>query len=221
MKVIGLTGSPRGKNSSTLRLVEAAIEGAGQSGAEVEIIDITRFRINYCKGCGVCYDRGRCRQDDDFEYILNKIFGADGIVLGSPNYVDSVPAQVRTLMDRMGDARHCQMLDGKYAFSVSTTGSSGEEYVLRYMNDFLMNSGAFITGSVGASIGTCPSSINDAAEKACELGKDLVKAILEKRSYPEQEAVHMAFRKSFASTIRANKEKWAHDYLYWAQKGWV
>jgi multimeric flavodoxin WrbA len=221
MKVTGIAGSPRGKNSSTLRLIEAALAGAGQAGAEVEIIDITKLQINYCKGCGTCYSKGRCGQDDDFCYVLDKITDSDGIVLGSPAYFDSVTAQMKTLMDRMSDAIHCQQLSGKYGFAVCTTGSSGEGPVTNYMNDFLIMCGAFVTGGVGAAVGIDPCSMDRASKTAYAMGKDLVIAVREKRAYPEQEDRQRKIRKWLRERILANKEPWAHDYFYWTQQGWI
>jgi multimeric flavodoxin WrbA len=221
MKVIGIIGSPRGKNSTTLRLLEAAVEGASQSGAEVEIADITKLRINYCRGCGNCHATGHCEQDDDFSFVLGKIQAADGIVLASPSYVDSVTAQMKTLMDRMSETVQCQQLSDRYGFSVCTTGSSGEDLVIDYMNNFLIGCGASVIGGAGASIGRNPASVNTAMERSYALGKDLVAAIREKRTYPEQEARHRDLRKKYGDVVCANKEKWAHDYLYWVQKGWV
>ena len=221
MKVTGIIGSPRGKNSSTLRLMEAAIEGASQAGAETEILDITKLRIGFCKGCGACYSRGKCEQDDDFSYAMEKLLKADGIVLGSPSYMDSVTGQLKAMMDRMSDTIHCQQFSGKYGFSVCTTGSSGADLVVNYMNNFLISCGATVIGGAGAAIGQHPGSINEAMEKAYLMGKDLIVAIGERRTYPEQEAVHRRYREIFGESIRANKEKWAHDYLHWVQKGWV
>ena len=221
MKVTGIIGSPRGKNSSTLRLMEAAIEGASQAGADTEILDITKLRIGYCKGCGTCYNKGKCDQDDDFSYVIEKMLKADAIILGSPSYIDSVTGQMKTLMDRMSDAIHCQQFSGKYSMSVSTTGSSGVDLVVNYMNTFMINCGATVIGGAGAAIGQKPGSINDAMEKAYLLGKDLVAAAKEHRTYPDQEFVHKRYREMFGESIRANKEKWAHDYLHWVQRGWV
>jgi len=49
---------------------------------------------------------------------------ADGIVLGSPVYINAS----RTTQDDdrpLADAIHCQMLVGKYGCAVTTAGSSG------------------------------------------------------------------------------------------------
>ncbi|WP_342771917.1 flavodoxin family protein, partial [Methanoculleus sp. UBA300] len=48
-------------------------------------------------------------KDDDFSGLYQTMLESDGIVLGSPNYINSVTAQTKTLFDRMADAIHCQM----------------------------------------------------------------------------------------------------------------
>ena len=47
---------------------------------------------------------------------------ADGIVLGSPNYINQVTAQLKTVLDRMADSIHCQSFAGKYGCGVCTAG---------------------------------------------------------------------------------------------------
>ena len=118
MKVLGLIASPRGKESNTLRLVNAVLEGAKEEGAETELLDLYQQRIEFCNACGTCYATGECTLLDDFPDICNRIMDADGIVLGAPNYIDSVPAKMKALFDRMADAIHCQMLTGKFGCSV-------------------------------------------------------------------------------------------------------
>jgi hypothetical protein len=43
-----------------------------------------------------------------------KMKKAEGIVLGSPVYIDSVTAQLKRWIDRSANAMHCMMLLGKY-----------------------------------------------------------------------------------------------------------
>ncbi len=63
--------------------------------------------------------KGECIYDDDFVELNRKILDCDGLVLGSPNYFRSVTAQMKTIIDRMGDTVHCQLLTGKYGCSVA------------------------------------------------------------------------------------------------------
>jgi hypothetical protein len=49
----------------------------------------------------------------------------------------------------------------------------------------------------------------------------MVSAIKEKRHYPEQESTHAEWRKAFSLSVKYNKEKWAHNYQHWVEKGWL
>ncbi|MDI6718040.1 MAG: flavodoxin family protein [Methanomicrobiales archaeon] len=221
MKVLGINGSPRGANSRTLRLVQAALRGAESGGADTELVDVCDLDIEYCTGCGTCYATGTCVQADDFEEVWAKIQDADGIVLGSPVYIHSVTAQLKTLIDRTADAVHCQLLTGKYGCAVSTTGGGGEQEVIDYMNHYLNMLGAVTVGGVGIALGRHPDGLPATEEKAFALGKDLVQAIAEKRRYPEQEKALAAQREYFRRLVEANRETWTHEYEYWMDRGWM
>ncbi len=148
-----MNGSPRGSRSQTLRLVRAVLDGARDAGAEVEFVDICKLDIGYCRGCLVCYERGECVRRDDFPGLYQKMLASDGIVLGSPNYINSVTAQIKTMLDRMGDAIHCQFFLGKYGCAVSTAGGSRADEVVDYLNDVLQTLGANTVGGVGVILG--------------------------------------------------------------------
>lgn len=221
MKIIGILSSPHGRKSATLGLVEAAVEGARQAGAETELVDITKLKINYCKGCVCCYAKGRCPQKDDFQGVLDKMLAADGIVLSSPNYIDNVSAQLKTLLDRMADVIHAQQFDGKYGFSVTTSGGGNDDFILRIMNSFLTKSGATVIGGVGLAVGRHYAQLPAKKEEARRLGSGLASAIEEQKVYPEQVKQHEEFRERFSVSLKMNKDRWAFDYARWISKGWI
>ena len=72
MKVIGLNASPKGKDSNTLRLVNAVLAGAKDEGAETELVDIYTLRIEHCTACGTCYAKGECTLLDDFPDLFEQ-----------------------------------------------------------------------------------------------------------------------------------------------------
>ena len=114
MKILGINASPKGEKSQTRRLVMGVLDGARAAGADVTFIDLCSLDIGYCTACGTCYAKGECIRDDDFPALLAKMLDADGIVLGSPNYINQVTAQLKTMLDRMADSIHCQSFAGKY-----------------------------------------------------------------------------------------------------------
>jgi multimeric flavodoxin WrbA len=221
MKVIGLNASPRGKDSNTLRLVNAVLAGAKDEGAETEFVDIYSLHIEYCTSCGTCYAKGECTLLDDFPDLFDRMRDAEGIVLGAPNYVDCVPAPMKAVFDRMADAIHCQMLTGKFGFSVCTAGGSGEHEVVGYMNKVLTTLGANIVGGIGVAIGRDPAALGKAETEAREMGKNLARSIRGELSYPEQDEVHRQKREYFCQLVKYNRERFAHEYDRYVQMGWM
>jgi len=169
----------------------------------------------------VCFATGECVQTDDLAGLVDKMLSADGIVLGSPVYINSVTAQLKTVIDRMADSIHCQLLSGRYGCAVTTAGGSGDAEVLDYMNYFLNELGVVTVGEVGAVLGRNPAALDPAIDEASKLGTTLVDSIQTKRTYPEQEKEIAERRAFFVQLIEANKEDWAHQYEYWMEKGWI
>jgi multimeric flavodoxin WrbA len=220
-KIVGLQSSPRGKNSNTLKLLNAALEGAKECGAEVEIVDVTRLNIRYCTGCGTCRRTGKCNLKDDYPVLLEKLLAADGVILSSPNYMSNITAPLKAVFDRSANCVHEQHFEGKYGFSIMTAGGSDEDLLLGMMNDFMKESGATVIGGVGHLMNRGPSAMDAALERAHNMGKDLVEAIREKRVYPEKVTERAAWKQRFAKTIKVNEQGWSHNYEYWVKRGWI
>ncbi len=219
MKILGICASPRGAQSTTLRLVQAVLNGAKAVGAEVELVDACKLEIKYCNACQACFKNGKCVHKDDFQELYNKILGADGIVWGSPNYFHTVTAQMKTLIDRMADAVHCQLLQGKYCCNVATGGSNFDQ-VTTYLDGLMMNFGSFVSGSVGAIMSQGPKAMEDAEKKAFQLGKTLAEDVKTKRDYIEQREMQEEIREYFKNLVKMHEKDWEHEYEYWNQLKW-
>jgi multimeric flavodoxin WrbA len=201
-------------------LMKAVLAGAGNAGAGTELVDVCRLDIRFCTGCGICYEKGICVHDDDFAALHEMMLASDGIVLGSPNYINSVTAQMKALFDRMADSIHCQLFSGKYGCSVCTAGGSKADEVADYMNDVLLILGASTVGRVGVVMGTDPDALALAERTAYDLGKVLAAAIEAKVEYPLQEQFHREMRERMRTLVVKNKDSWDHEYRYWQETGW-
>jgi multimeric flavodoxin WrbA len=222
MKIIAITTSPKGKRSSTLRLVTSAAEAAERGGAEVEYIDVAKLHLKYCIGCAVCHKTGKCPRKDDFNDVVERMLDADGFILSSPNYMEGVTGQMKVFMDRHCDIVHCQKYGGKYSISLATCGGNYGEHIVRFMDTFMVKCGATALGGVGAPVVKDPSTIDLAIGKAYEKGVELITAIKEKRVIPEQEAAHNGARNYFAGLLKTDhRDLWASDYKYFVRKGWI
>ena len=220
MKILGICASPRGSKSTTLRLVQALLKGAKEAGADVELVDVCDLDIKFCNACQVCFKTGECVQKDDFQGLYEKMLAADGMVWGSPNYFHSVTAQMKTIIDRMADAVHCQLLAGKYCCIVATGGNNTDQ-VTEYLSGLFLNFGTFVTGSVGAAMSGGPKALEDAEKKAFDLGKSLAEDILAKRDYIEQREMQKEIRDYFKRLVKMHQKDWEHEYEYWNRLNWT
>ena len=102
MKILVFNGSPRKSKGTTDILLEAFIEGAKESGAEVEKHHIVDLNIGGCRGCFNCWwvTPGKCVQRDDMDKLLPAIADADIMLLGTPIYGRNVTHYVQRLMER-------------------------------------------------------------------------------------------------------------------------
>jgi hypothetical protein len=102
MKLLVFNGSPRKSNGTTDVLLEAFIEGAKSSGADVEKHHIVDLDINGCRGCFNCWwvTPGKCIQRDDMDELLPAIAEADVMLLGTPIYGRNVTHYLQKLLER-------------------------------------------------------------------------------------------------------------------------
>ena len=85
MKVLGIMGSPRVGGNSDI-LLDEALSGARDAGAEVEKIILDKKKISGCKDCKKCNETGLCVIKDDMPEIHKKILEADAIIHSVPVY---------------------------------------------------------------------------------------------------------------------------------------
>ena len=112
-----------------VRCLSGVLEGARQAGAEVELFSLTEKDVQPCRGCDACHVSGECIIDDDFAEIRGAFERADGLILASPNYIVSVSAQLKAVLDRCAPLVHLQALEGKYGAAVVTSGGPGSDEV--------------------------------------------------------------------------------------------
>lgn len=103
-KIVVVNASPRkGWNTDTL-LMEAA-KGAEAAGAEIVKFDL--FRLEKYTGCISCFGckrekfKGHCICKDGLTPVLDAIREADGLIIGSPNYLSEMTASFRALYERL------------------------------------------------------------------------------------------------------------------------
>lgn len=103
-KIVAINAGPRtGWNTDTL--ISEAAKGAASAGAAVEKFDL--FRLERYTGCISCFGckkeqhKGHCVCRDGLTEVLDAIRWADGLIIGSPNYLGEMTASFRALYERL------------------------------------------------------------------------------------------------------------------------
>ena len=103
-KIIVINASPR-TMWNTATLVREAAKGAEAEGAEVKVFDL--YKLEKFTGCISCFGcklpeyQGVCVCKDGLTQVLEEIRTADGVIIGTPNYLGDVSAAFRALYERL------------------------------------------------------------------------------------------------------------------------
>lgn len=98
IQVTGIVASPR-KQMNTDTIVQRILDGCQNLGATVSKIYLDDLAIRPCRACKV-QDGSGCLYPDDMEQIYEVFEKADGLVLGTPVYYNTVSSQMKLMIDR-------------------------------------------------------------------------------------------------------------------------
>lgn len=155
MKVVAFNGSPR-KDGNTSILIKHVFNELEKEGIGTELVQLSEKEIRGCIACYKCIENKdqRCAVKNDAanEYI-EKMLGAEGIILGSPVYFNDVTPEMKALIDRTGYVSRAngRMFKNKVGAAVAAVRRSGAVHTIDSMNHFFL-SGEMIL--VGRAIGT-------------------------------------------------------------------
>jgi multimeric flavodoxin WrbA len=99
MRVLGIMGSPR-RHSNTEILLDKALEGAREAGAEVEKVLVSTLIMSPCLEIYACFKDGNCSIKDDMQTLYDKLLEVDHIVFASPIFFYGITSQAKAVIDR-------------------------------------------------------------------------------------------------------------------------
>ena len=102
MNILVLNGSPR-PNGNTAAMVSAFVEGAGENGHKITVVNVCQKKIAGCLACEYCHTKGngKCVQQDDMQEVYPLLEEAQMIVLASPIYYHSFTGQLQCAINRI------------------------------------------------------------------------------------------------------------------------
>ncbi len=221
MKILAIHGSPRTLRSTTRQLAQFVLDGAAEAGAETEMIDLCDLKITPCTACDGCSFNGICVFEDDLPALVERMKEADGIIFGSPVYIDNISGQMKIFFDRLADAIHYQLFAGKYGCSVASTHTSGGDEVVVYQNHVLNYLAVVSVGGISVATGGDSFAVEAKEAEARALGKKLCAAITTSFSDAKQEAEIADNREFFKDIVVENRDMRTEEYERWVKMGWI
>jgi len=150
MKVIAFNGSPR-KKGNTYHAIQTVLKELRKEGIETELIQLGGTDIRACRACFTCFEKKnkRCIQKDNLNSYIDKMIGAEGIIIGSPTYFSNVSPEVKALIDRAGLVARANnhLFKRKVGAAVVAVRRAGATHVYSSINFFFGIGHMIIPGS--------------------------------------------------------------------------
>ncbi len=135
MKTIIINASPR-KGWNTDLLMQEAMKGAQSVGAEVEYIHLYDLNFTGCRSCLACKRKGaqphHCYWPDDLSALIDKIYQADALLIGTPIYFGEPTSQYRALLERLlyvvASFKGTKLFEGKINVGIFYTMNAPASY---------------------------------------------------------------------------------------------
>lgn len=183
MKILGIVGSPRDSSNVEI-LVEEALKGAADVGADTKMFKLSEMDIAPCKACMSCKSSGgKCATEDDMQIIYNELKDANALILGSPIYMWQMTAQSKIFTDRLYAFFGTPIQEeysGKNMALIFSQGNPDENSFKEYFNstremfEFLGYNVIDLLSSQENNVPGAVKEKKDILKKAREIGKKLV-----------------------------------------------
>ena len=170
MKVVAFNGSPR-EDGNTAALLRKVLSPIARAGIDTELVQVGGTGIRGCMACGRCaeaQDRRCAISDDIANTCIEKMLGADGIIMGSPTYFSGMTADLKALIDRAGfvSVANGRLLSRKIGAAVAVHRRGGAVNVVDSINHMFLMSRMIVPGSTywNFGVGRLPGEVEDDAE---------------------------------------------------------
>lgn len=141
MKVVAFNGSPN-KEGNTYHAIKLVLNELEKEGIETEIIHVGNKSIRGCIACNQCAKKKNEKcvlPGDEVNEWIQKMKGADGILLGSPVHYSSMGGTMKSFLDRAFyvAGNNGSLLRHKVGASVVAVRRAGGIPTFNQLNNFI------------------------------------------------------------------------------------
>jgi multimeric flavodoxin WrbA len=220
--VTAFVGAPRRKHThAAVSQFLENLESLG--GVQTEIVTLSDYRIETCRGCKACFDKGEelCPLADDRDVLIKKMSASDGVVFATPTYSFQVSAGMKIFLDRVGFVFHRPRFFGKAFSSVVVQGIYGGGKVVDYLD--------FCGGGLGFNTvkGSCVTSLEPMTEKQRRTTEATIAAHsrrfherLEQPAFQPPTLLKLMILRMSRTSLKLLLDDGWRDYRHYAEQGW-
>lgn len=221
-KITAFVGSARKKHTYNA-VVQFLTNLQSMGDIEYEIVRLSDYQLEVCRGCKLCCDRGEelCPLQDDRDLLIEKMMASDGVVFASPNYSFQVSALMKVFLEKLGFALHRPRFFGKAFTSIVAQGIYGGNKIASYLN--------FVGTGLGFNTvkGSCITTLEPMTDKQQHKNDKVLAAQakryyaqLEKPGYPAPSLLQLMIFRMTRTKMRIMLDESFRDYAYYSDKGW-
>ncbi|MGL6106701.1 flavodoxin family protein [Romboutsia sp.] len=209
-KILLINTSNRKKTTYNLLLsIEKILKNKG---FKTEIINLHDYKIQFCKGCEVCVLKGNCFIKDDSSLIMKKIVESDGLVIGTPVYLNNMSGILKAFIDRTCSWFHRSEVYQKPTLLLANTQGSGIKSTLNSIEEVMIQWGVCLGGTVSRNGRNFNRPIE---EKEVTKFIDLINSNGKSYSPSFKEVYTYNIQRTLATNV------FPVDKDYWENKGWI
>jgi multimeric flavodoxin WrbA len=178
-KIVALLASPRRPGNGEILVKEICRRLPVPH--ELDLIRLIEHKIRPCRACYHCLETGACPLKDDYADILNRLAGADAVIIVSPCYFMGPSGLLKVFLDRgLQFFSRRRDLQGKPAVNLVTAGIKHEAgYTEAALNSMTLIMGMRLVASevfIGALPGEVLWKNTAAADRVADIARRLFSA---------------------------------------------
>lgn len=222
MKITAIVGSARKK--ATYHSVQRFLDSLKTyEDIDAEIISLSDYRLEVCRGCKLCTDKGEefCPLKDDRDLLIGKMKNSEGVVFATPNYSFQVSGYMKVFLDRLGFFFHRPEFFGKTYTSIVSQGVYGAKDIVKYLN-FVGSGMGFnvVKGCYFTALEPITEEEQEKIDRLMEKQAKLFYAGLSKNQYPNPNLFELMIFRITRSRIRIMLDESYRDFTHFKEKGW-
>lgn len=175
-KVIILNASPRAGGNTEI-LCRRCAESIEENGCEAEIISFRGKSFKSCIACNTCKEKkGECAiKDDGLNEIIEKIKGADGLIVASPVYFGTARGDLMSAIQRISMVSYGgdRFLSGMVGGPIAVARRGGHTATIQELLMFYFINDMIVAGSDywNMAFGKAPGEVEEDSEGLAVVGK--------------------------------------------------